>query len=107
MASQAAYYVEKAVGHEKEHLKQDVSNYEDVGSGETMKALVWEGKQKVAVGMSMPVYERLPTPDRLPLSHQSTRQNRESSRMEMSFSKLPAPLSAEATSIFSTAASSR
>lgn len=51
MASQAAYGIEKLVGHEKEHTKQDVSNYEGVGDpNETMKALVWQGKQKVEVG---------------------------------------------------------
>lgn len=51
MASQAAYAVEKAIGHDKEHIKQDVSNYSgDAGDpSETMKALVWKGKQKVAV----------------------------------------------------------
>jgi len=50
MASQAAYGIEKLVGHEKEHTKQDVSNYEGVGDpNETMKALVWQGKQKVEV----------------------------------------------------------
>ncbi|KAK4233127.1 chaperonin 10-like protein [Achaetomium macrosporum] len=48
--SQAAYSAEKAIGHEKENIKQDVSNYENVGDpNETMKALVWQGKQKVAV----------------------------------------------------------
>jgi hypothetical protein len=51
MASQAAYMVEKAVGHGKENIKQDVSKYEGVDDpNETMKALVWQGKQKVEVG---------------------------------------------------------
>jgi hypothetical protein len=51
MASQAAYVAEKAIGHEKENIKQDISNYEGVGDpNETMKALVWQGKQKVEVG---------------------------------------------------------
>ncbi len=51
MASQAAYVVEKAIGHQKENIKQDISNYEGVGDpNETMKALVWQGKQKVQVG---------------------------------------------------------
>lgn len=64
MASQAAYLAEKIVGHQKEELKQDVSNYEG-GLGdpnETMKALVWQGKQKVEVGMWVvgEVYPRLP-----------------------------------------------
>ncbi|KAM7205437.1 S-glutathione dehydrogenase [Naviculisporaceae sp. PSN 640] len=51
MASQAAYAVEKAIGHDEEHIKQDVSNYTgDAGdSSQTMLALVWKGKQKVAV----------------------------------------------------------
>ncbi len=50
--SQAAYLAEKVIGHQKEYIKQDVSNYEGIGDpNETMKALVWQGKQKVAVGM--------------------------------------------------------
>jgi len=50
-SSQAAYVAEQAVGHQKEEIKQDVSNYEKLGDPqETMKALVWEGKQKVQVG---------------------------------------------------------
>ena len=52
--SQAAYLAEKVIGHQKENIKQDVSNYEGVGDpNETMKALVWQGKQKVAVGMQL------------------------------------------------------
>jgi len=52
MASQAAYAVEKAIGHDKENLKQDISNYDNEAGDptETMKALVWRGKQKVVVG---------------------------------------------------------
>lgn len=56
-AAQAAYAVEKAIGHDKENLKQDVSDYKGEGEGEaheTMKALVWQGKQKVQVGVSTP-----------------------------------------------------
>ncbi|KAH6842202.1 chaperonin 10-like protein [Chaetomium sp. MPI-CAGE-AT-0009] len=50
MASQPAYVVEKAIGHEKENIKQDVANYEGIGDpDEKMKALVWQGKQKVEV----------------------------------------------------------
>ncbi|PKS06091.1 hypothetical protein jhhlp_007925 [Lomentospora prolificans] len=51
MASQAAYMVEKAVGHDDNAItQQDVSNYEQTGEkGETMKALVWQGKGKVEV----------------------------------------------------------
>ena len=48
--SQAAYAAEKVIGHQKEYIKQDIANYEGVGDpNETMKALVWEGKQKVKV----------------------------------------------------------
>ncbi|KAK4244309.1 chaperonin 10-like protein [Corynascus novoguineensis] len=48
--SQAAYVAEQAVGHQKEEIKQDVSNYERFGDPkERMKALVWQGKQKVQV----------------------------------------------------------
>lgn len=51
--SQAAYAAEKILGHEEEYLKQDVSNYRQTGDpNETMKALVWQGKQKVEVGTS-------------------------------------------------------
>jgi hypothetical protein len=51
--SRAAYAAEQAIGHEKENLKQDVSNYQQVGDQhETMKALIWQGKQKVEVGTS-------------------------------------------------------
>src|SRR6266699_2274328 len=52
MTSQVAYAAEKAIGHDKEFIKQDVADYTGDGhhvSGETMKALVWQGKQKVAV----------------------------------------------------------
>ncbi|KAK3347232.1 chaperonin 10-like protein [Lasiosphaeria hispida] len=50
--SQAAYAVEKAIGHGDEFLQQDVSDYKGEGEGEsnaTMKALVWQGKQTVQV----------------------------------------------------------
>lgn len=51
-ASQAAYGVEKAVGHDDSAiLKQDVSSYKGAGNeNETMKALVWQGKNKVEIG---------------------------------------------------------
>ncbi|KAL2015203.1 hypothetical protein VTK56DRAFT_6068 [Thermocarpiscus australiensis] len=48
--SQAAYAAEKIIGHDKEHLKQDISSTKKEGAGdpnEMMKALVWQGKQKV------------------------------------------------------------
>lgn len=57
-ASQAAAFLEKAVGHgDNATTEQDVSNpardrqkYGDP-SGETMKALVWNGKNSVQVGL--------------------------------------------------------
>lgn len=58
MASQAAFQVEKAVGHDGSTItRQDVTNYEagtgdsssNSGSGPTMKALVWQAKNKVEV----------------------------------------------------------
>ena len=59
--SQAANYVEKAVGHQdKAVTEQDVTNpardrakYADP-SGETMKALVWMGKNDVQVSRYSP-----------------------------------------------------
>jgi len=47
--SQAAYTAEKAVGHgDSNIIQQDVANYEKQGDeSNTMKALVWRGKQKV------------------------------------------------------------
>lgn len=49
--SQAAYQAEKAVGHDGSTItQQDVTNYEATGDKEnTMKALVWQGKNKVAI----------------------------------------------------------
>lgn len=54
MAAQAAYAAEKAIGHGPEFIKQDVADYTGKGEGsatETMKALTWQGKQRVEVGM--------------------------------------------------------
>jgi hypothetical protein len=51
-ASQAAYGLEKAVGHTDESIiQQDVSTYNgDLGKeGTTMKALTWQGKNKVVI----------------------------------------------------------
>ncbi|KAK0732915.1 chaperonin 10-like protein [Lasiosphaeria miniovina] len=49
-AAQAAHGVEKAIGHSEEHVRQDASSYEGIGEpGATMKALVWQGKQKVEI----------------------------------------------------------
>ncbi|KAH7313868.1 chaperonin 10-like protein [Stachybotrys elegans] len=47
--SRAAYAAEKAIGHDDNAIiEQDVSNYSGVGdSSETMKALTWQGKNKV------------------------------------------------------------
>lgn len=51
--SQLTYAAEKAVGHGDEFIKQDVSNYEEFGDpSDTMKALVWQGKKSVAIGLS-------------------------------------------------------
>lgn len=52
MAAQAAYAAEKAIGHDTEFTRQDVASYTGQGEGETnetMKALAWQGKQKVQV----------------------------------------------------------
>lgn len=51
MASQAAFKLEKAVGHDGSTItQQDVANYESTGdSSHTMKALVWQGKNKVEI----------------------------------------------------------
>ncbi|KAI1104375.1 GroES-like protein [Jackrogersella minutella] len=49
--SQAAYEVEKAIGHDGSSIiKQDVTNYDgDAGREETMKALCWMGKNSVEI----------------------------------------------------------
>jgi hypothetical protein len=51
--SQAAYGIEKAIGHDDSSiLQQDVSNYKQTGdANQTMKALCWMGKGKVQVGL--------------------------------------------------------
>lgn len=51
--SQAAGLVEKAVGHDGSTVtQQDVANYKETGdASQTMKALVWQGKNKVEMGM--------------------------------------------------------
>lgn len=50
-ASQAAYKVEQAIGHDGSSIiQQDITNYEKTGdTSRTMKALVWQGKNKVKV----------------------------------------------------------
>lgn len=51
MASQAAYKVEQLIGHDGSSItEQDVANYGKTGdSSHTMKALVWQGKNKVKI----------------------------------------------------------
>ncbi len=52
MAAQAAYAAEKAIGHgDNAVTQQDVADYSETGkAGQTMKALVWQGKNKVEMG---------------------------------------------------------
>ncbi|RYP67063.1 hypothetical protein DL769_005851 [Monosporascus sp. CRB-8-3] len=50
--SQAAYAVEKAIGHDGSSITaQDIANYKEINSdkGDTMKALCWMGKNTVEV----------------------------------------------------------
>lgn len=50
--SQLAYAAEKAVGHQPEFTKQDVSNYDGEGQGDPNKkmiALTWQGKNLVVM----------------------------------------------------------
>lgn len=48
--TQAAFQAEKAVGHDGSTItQQDVTNYTQSGKSETMKALVWQAKNKVEV----------------------------------------------------------
>jgi hypothetical protein len=58
--SQAAYGLEKAVGHgDNSILQQDVASTTGPGQGhstETMKALTWQGKNKVEVGMCTVIF---------------------------------------------------
>lgn len=51
MATQAAFKVEEAVGHDGSTItQQDVANYESTGdNSQTMKALAWQGKNKVQI----------------------------------------------------------
>lgn len=50
--TQAAYQAEKALGHgDNNVIQQDVTNYQQTGeAGQSMKALVWQGKSKVEIG---------------------------------------------------------
>ena len=54
--AQAAYAVEKAVGHDGSSIiQQDVADYQKTGDpSQTMKALTWQGKNKVEVRMCSP-----------------------------------------------------
>lgn len=49
--SRAAYAAEQAIGHDGSSIiQQDVASYKETGDpSETMKALTWQGKQKVKV----------------------------------------------------------
>jgi len=48
--TQAAFQAEKAVGHDGSTITaQDVTSYSQSGKSETMKALVWQGKNKVEI----------------------------------------------------------
>lgn len=51
--TRAAYHAEQAIGHDGSSItKQDVADNQKTGDpNETMKALVWQGKNKVEVGM--------------------------------------------------------
>ena len=50
--SQAAYSVEKAIGHDTNNVTaQDVSTFPSGGKDDYMNALVWMGKNKVEIGM--------------------------------------------------------
>ncbi len=59
--ARATYAAEMAIGHDDSAItRQDVANYGgDTGDSQTMKALVWQGKNKVEVGK----WRRLPTRD--------------------------------------------
>lgn len=50
--TQAAHKAEQAIGHDDNAIiQQDVSSYAETGEpGETMKALAWQGKNKVEIG---------------------------------------------------------
>ncbi|KJZ72444.1 hypothetical protein HIM_08113 [Hirsutella minnesotensis 3608] len=48
MAEQAVYAAEQAIGHgDNAVIQQDVSDYTKTGSNQTLKALVWKGRNKV------------------------------------------------------------
>lgn len=51
MAAQAAYYAEQAIGHDGSSItKQDVADFQTLGDpNRTMKALVWQAKNKVEI----------------------------------------------------------
>lgn len=59
MATQAAYQVEKALGHDDNAVtQQDVTTYKQPGAGdpnETMKALAWMAKNKVQMSTTPPI----------------------------------------------------
>lgn len=90
MTSQAAYAVEKAIGHDPEFIKQDVANYKGKGEGnpaETMKALTWQGKQKVQVRMLGPITHLVQHELTRPALCQLTFRGRKSSKIATSSSR--------------------
>lgn len=104
--TQAAWQAEKAVGHgDNAVTQQDVTNTNQSQAGddsESMKALVWQGVNKVEVGRSF-VRSLCGTSTN---NAQSTSPNLESSKTAMSSSKLPAAQSAAPTYTSSTVPSS-
>lgn len=52
--TQAAHLGEQAIGHDGSTVtRQDVASYKETGDpSQTMKALVWQGKNKVEMGAS-------------------------------------------------------
>lgn len=56
--AQAANYVEKLAGHDNSaDTQQDVSSFSSGGEGDTMKALVWMGRNKVEIGTNLCLIE--------------------------------------------------
>lgn len=49
--SQAAYTIEKVVGHEDNAITtQDISEFEHTNDANLMNALIWTGKNQVEIG---------------------------------------------------------
>jgi hypothetical protein len=106
--SQAAYQVEKAIGHrDNAETEQDITNpaqdREKYGHPtETMQALVWQGKNSVEVGMR---YQHRTYMSATDPSSQSPSLAPSSLKIAMSSSRLLAAQYAARTSTFSTAVS--